>query len=56
MLGVIQFITIAAPQFQAAFSEETVPDWNVVITALLVPLGFAAARDGDVSSESAGAK
>jgi hypothetical protein len=34
----------------------TIPDWGIVITAVIAGIGLFLARDNNVSSESAGAK
>ena len=56
--GVATIVTTVAAAVAAYFDGDpaTVVNWEVTITAVLVGLGLASARDDKVSSEEAGAK
>ena len=55
LAGLLTFITISWPELQLQFDAdpETVPDWNIVMGALMVFLGLLRARDNHVTSEQA---
>ena len=57
--GIIQWLIVVLPQAGYLFDSadlSTNPDWNIVVASTAVMLGLLGARDGDVSSEKAGAK
>lgn len=56
--GILGVVAVAAPQILAYLDSDpaTLPQWGVVVAAILTACGLTAARDHDVSSESAGAQ
>ena len=56
--GMIGAVSLALPQVQALLDSDpaTVCDWNIIVGAVTVLIGFIAARDGDKSSEDVGVK
>lgn len=55
-LAGIAAILVAAASVLTGFSEGTAVDWTAVIGAVIAGVGLIAARDNNVTSESAGAK
>jgi len=55
--GIVAGITLAGPEIQLLLDGDamTQPDWGVIGVALAIAFGLSQARDGDVSSEKAGA-
>ena len=56
--GIAAIVAAGATACAALFDADpsTVPEWGVVIAAIVAGFGLIAARDNGVSSESAGAK
>ena len=58
LAGVVQWAIVVLQQAQLMLDgvAETAPDWNIVVVSTTVMLGLLVARDGDKTSEDAGAK
>jgi hypothetical protein len=56
--GIIAGLMVILPEVQALLDTDptTVPDWNLVVAGVAVIFGFAAARDGDKSSQDVGVR
>lgn len=56
--GAIGALSLALPQIQALLDNDpiTVCNWNIIVGAITVLVGFTVARDGDKSSEDVGVK
>lgn len=56
--GILVFLALTIGQVKFLFDIDpaTNPDWTLIIGALFALLGFGAARDNDVSDQTARAK
>ena len=56
--GILAALSVLFGELQFIFDADplTNPDWNTVVTVLLLSVGLLRARDNDTSSETAGVK
>ena len=56
--GVVAGLMVILPEVQSILDADpaTNPDWNLIVAGITVILGFAAARDGDKSSQDVGVR
>ena len=55
--GILGALSVIAGQVATLFDTDpgTNPEWNIIVATVMTAVGLFAARDNDVSSESAGA-